>query len=189
MFEGLAKLFHGHEDSLDALQKPARLKLRARVSSSNDVRSPFSGSSAAFFLIQFKVEQPSPNDRPGVIYVPVGSAAWGDELRIEQGGNEALLPKGRFTVEFEGALGHGVSLDQALPPSFEWIARSPLLQTGTLFYDELSLSKGEEVTVVAHFERRAQGAGYRDASAGEGTPFVARPDLGPVAVRYRMPSF
>jgi hypothetical protein len=192
MFDRLKGLFRTASTTLTAVDGPTAVRLRARVASPKSIRSPMTGLSASFFHIDFQVEVSveggmSRGGTDRTFYQHIGSAVVGGDLILESEGQLIFLPASRFVVRFRGAHSQGQPVQRSLPAEMAHIANAPACARGPLFYNELSLSTGEDVQLVATVKATRGGVGYRDQPEAS-TPFIACPEVAPVVVHYSFPS-
>jgi hypothetical protein len=176
------------------------VNLGASVASPNVVQSPLTGLRAAalewrFFVRFIRHSYDEHPDHPPAMRVfghlfglqypqegeeahrSVGSQRLGDDLLLESRGRMIQVSLRGAELRFPFAEKGGTLVERELPPAFAHFLDHPALSQGPLVYQELALSHGDRVTLVATVEPLAKdrGGAYR---SGGGTELGARPPQG-----------
>jgi hypothetical protein len=144
------------KNTLEGVSSYTRVSLRASVASPNRVQSPLTGLRAAAIECRFFVRyiQYSAHERRDgeEVHRPVGSQRLGDELLLESECRLIYVPLRDADLRFPFAGNGGTLVGRELPPAFSRFLDHPALSQGPLVYQELSLSHGDRVTLVATVE-------------------------------------
>ena len=210
------------KNTLDGVSGPTRVNLRASVASPNLVQSPLTGLRAAALEWRFFVRfinhsfNEHPDYPPAVrmfgrlfavqhaqdgeeVHRAVGSQRLGDELLLESQGRLIHVPLRGADLGFPFAEKGGTLVERELPPVFARFLDHPALSQGPLVYQELALSHGDRVTLIATVEpvARDRGGAYRSGGAepgpehqqGRRADFHANSGLGRLMIEDRTGEF
>jgi hypothetical protein len=200
----------GRRTSLHGIAGPTQVSLRGTVAAQAATFSPVTGTSAAlihwtlFVLVPAEQGGPRAGDPPLVwliktlfsgtnwrgvenppderVYQPIEAGCYGSDLWLEVHGERLRVPLGASVgVRFAGALDYGAPLTQELPPELRHLQNRGGARGSQLYYRELCIVAGQEVTLRATVEPGGgnQVSPYR---AGRDEAWVVRSDLEPVVI-------